>query len=479
MPAKEPEVTYSVTVRAEYPNRPGMLGRITTAIGEVGGDIGAVDLIHSSRSVMVRDFTVNARDTAHAQQIVKAIRRVPGVKVIHASDRVFLTHLGGKIGVYSKVPLKTRTDLSLAYTPGVGRVSMAIHDDPQSVWTLTSKANTVAVVTDGTAVLGLGDVGPAAALPVMEGKALLFKELGGVDAWPLCLATKDVDEIVRTVKIVATGFGGINLEDIAAPRCFEIEERLVKELDIPVMHDDQHATAVAVLAGLTNACKLLKRTLQDQRTVILGAGASAIATAWLLLKAGMKDITLCDRQGILYAGRREHMNPYKEAIARQTNPRGLKGDLMTAVEGADVFIGLSGPGLLTPEHLKRMNPKPIVFAMANPVPEIFPEEAAPYAAIIGTGRSDYPNQINNALVFPGMFRGVLDVRARQITDEMKLAAAEAIASVIPPRELNEEYIVPSVFDRRVVPAIAKAVAQAAYKSGVAQRSRRRLHMTRV
>ncbi|GBD11509.1 NAD-dependent malic enzyme [bacterium HR23] len=479
MPAKEPEVTYSITVRAEYPNRPGMLGRITTAIGEVGGDIGAVDLVHSSRAVMVRDFTINARDTQHAQEIVKAVRKVPGVRVVHWSDRVFLVHLGGKIGIYSKVPLRTRTDLSLAYTPGVGRVSTAIHQDPKSVWTLTSKANTVAVVTDGTAVLGLGDVGPAAALPVMEGKALLFKELGGVDAWPLCLATKDVDEIVRTVKIIATGFGGINLEDISAPRCFEIEERLIKELDIPVMHDDQHATAVVVLAGLTNACKILKRNLQDQRIVILGAGASATATAKLLLKAGVKDITLCDRQGILYAGRPEHMNPYKEAIAQQTNPRGLRGDLMKAVEGADVFIGLSGPGLLTPEHLKRMNPKPIVFALANPVPEIFPEEAAPYASIIATGRSDYPNQINNALVFPGMFRGVLDVRARQITDEMKLAAAEAIASVIPQRELNEEYIVPSVFDKRVVPSIAKAVGQAAYKAGVAQRSRRRYHPARA
>jgi malate dehydrogenase (oxaloacetate-decarboxylating) len=478
MPGKEPEVTYSITVRAEYPNRPGMLGQITTAIGKVGGDIGAVDLVHSSRSVMVRDFTINARDTDHAQQIVKAIRKVRGVKVVHASDRVFLVHLGGKVGSYSKVPLKTRTDLSLAYTPGVGRVSLAIHQDPQSVWTLTSKGNAVAVVTDGTAVLGLGDVGPAAALPVMEGKAILFKELAGIDAWPICLDTKDVDEIVRTVKVISTGFGGINLEDIAAPRCFEIEERLVEEVDIPVMHDDQHATAVVVLAGLLNACRLLKRNLQEQRVVILGAGASGIATAKLLLRAGVKDIVLCDRQGILYTGRTENMNPYKEAIARQTNPRGLRGDLMRAVEGADVFIGLSGPGLLTVEHLKAMAPQPILFVLANPVPEIYPEEAAPYASVVATGRSDYPNQINNALVFPGMFRGVLDVRARRITDEMKVAAAEAIAGIIPQKELNAEYIVPSVFDRRVVPAVAKAVGQMAHKAGVAQRSRRRYHVVR-
>ncbi|MBI4337188.1 MAG: NAD-dependent malic enzyme [Chloroflexi bacterium] len=475
MAGKHPEVTYSVTIRAEYSNQPGMLGTITSAIGEVGGDIGAVDMVYSSRDQMVRDITVNARDTEHSHEVVKAVEAIRNVRVISVSDPVFLAHLGGKITVTSKIALKTRSDLSKAYTPGVGRVSMHIHDNPKAVWTLTSKANTVAVVTDGTAVLGLGDIGPAAALPVMEGKALLFKELAGVDAWPLCLDTKDPDEIVRTVKAIAPGFGGINLEDISAPRCFEIEERLKKELDIPVMHDDQHATAVVITAGLLNSLKIVKKELANLKVAILGAGASANATARLLLKVGVSDIILCDRQGVVYRGRRENMNPYKEKIAALTNPRGIKGTLDDALDGADMFIGLSGPELVKGNQVKRMARDAIVFALANPVPEIWPEEAEPYARIIATGRSDYPNQINNALVFPGMFRGVLDVRAREINDEMKLAAANAIASVIPSAEVNPEYIIPSVFNKAVVRAIAKAVATTAHKTGVAQRSRRRYH----
>ncbi|MCS7206503.1 MAG: NAD-dependent malic enzyme [Dehalococcoidia bacterium] len=479
-PPRYPEITYSITVRAEYPNRPGMLGTIGVQVGAVGGDMGAVDLVYSSRDIIVRDFTINARDTAHAQEIVKAIKGVPGVKVLQVSDPVFLAHLGGKIAVASKVPVQTRTDLAKVYTPGVARVSLAIRDDPKAVWTLTSKANTVAIVTDGSRVLGLGDVGPAAALPVMEGKALLFKELGGVDAWPLCLQAREVEEVVRIVKAISTGFGGINLEDIATPRCFDIEDRLKEELDIPVIHDDQHATAVAILAGLLNALRLVQKSLDTARIVVCGVGAAGSACIRLLVQAGAKNIIPYDKEGILHKGM---LTPDTHRVRRwvieHTNPDNLQGDLMRAVEGADVFIGLSAPGVLTSGHLKRMAPKPIVFALANPVPEIFPEEASPYAAIIATGRSDYPNQINNALVFPGMFRGVLDVRARQITDEMKLAAAEALASVIPPRELNPEYIIPSVFNKQVVRAVAKAVGQAAYRSGVAQRSRRRYHFTRL
>ncbi|MFN3974178.1 MAG: NAD-dependent malic enzyme [Dehalococcoidia bacterium] len=457
-----------------------MLGTIGVQVGAVGGDMGAVDLVYSSRDLIVRDFTINARDTAHAQEIVKAIKGVPGVKVLQVSDPVFLAHLGGKIAVHCKVPVQTRTDLAKVYTPGVARVCLALRDDPKSVWTLTSKANTVAIVTDGSRVLGLGDVGPLAAMPVMEGKAILFKSLGDVDAWPLCLQAREVEDFVHIVKAVSTGFGGINLEDIATPRCFDIEDRLKEELDIPVIHDDQHATAVAILAGLLNALRLVQKRLDEARIVVCGVGAAGSACVRLLVQAGAKHIIPYDKEGILHKGM---LGPDTHRVRRwvieHTNPEGLQGNLMTAVEGADVFIGLSAPGALTTEHLKRMAPKPIVFALANPVPEIYPEEAAPYAAVIATGRSDYPNQINNALVFPGMFRGVLDVRARQITDDMKLAAAEALASVIPARELNAEYIVPSVFNKQVVRAIARAVGQAAYKAGVAQRSRRRYHFTRV
>jgi malate dehydrogenase (oxaloacetate-decarboxylating) len=467
-----PSASYSQTVRLQIVNRPGMLGTVTSAIGEEGGDIGAIDLVEPGRTVIVRDISFNATDDKHGERIVERLRGLPGITVINVSDRTFLMHLGGKIEVKSKMALKTRDDLSMAYTPGVARVCMAIHTDPEKAHTLTIKQNTVAVVTDGTAVLGLGDIGPAAAMPVMEGKAMLFKELAGVDAFPLCLATKDVDEIVTIVKAVSPGFGGINLEDIAAPRCFEIEERLREDLDIPVFHDDQHGTAVVVLAALINAVKLVGKPMSELRVVFTGAGASGIATAKLLMKAGVEQVIACDRAGTLYAGRQENMNSMKEWFAAHTNPGRVRGTVADALDGADVFIGLSGPGVVNAPDLKKMARDAIVFAMANPTPEVMPEDAAPYVRVMATGRSDYPNQINNVCCFPGFFRGMLDVRARTVNEEMKLAAAHAIAAIVGPSELTEEYITPSVFDRRVAESVAAAVATAAEETGVARRKRK-------
>jgi malate dehydrogenase (oxaloacetate-decarboxylating) len=382
-------------------------------------------------------------------------------------------HLGGKIEVKGKMAVKTRDDLSMAYTPGVARICMAIHHDPEKAYTLTIKQNTVAVVTDGSAVLGLGDIGPSAAQPVMEGKALIFKEFAGVDAFPICLATKDVDEIVLIVKALAPVFGGINLEDISAPRCFEIEERLQRDLDIPVFHDDQHGTAVVVLGAMINALKLVKKKMSEARFVVTGAGASGIATAKLLMKAGARHIIGCDRAGAIYKGRTENMNSMKEWFAEHTNPRRIKGSAGDALQGADVFIGLSGPGVVSLKDVKAMNKDAIVFAMANPVPEILPEEAGAFVRVMATGRSDYPNQINNSCGFPGIFRGLLDVRARRVNDEMKLAAAHAIAGMVGKGELSEEYITPSMFDPRLVPAVSAAVADAAIRTGVARKKRSR------
>src|SRR5438094_1738202 len=378
-------------------------------------------------------------------------------------------HLGGKIEVNSRAPIRNRDDLSMAYTPGVARVCMAIYDEPQDVFNLTIKKNMVAVVTDGTAVLGLGDIGPAAAMPVMEGKCQLFKEFGGVDAFPICLNTKDPHEIVQTIKHISTVFGGINLEDISAPRCCEIEERLKEELDIPVFHDDQHGTAVVVLAALINALKVVKKRLPDVRIVITGAGASGIATAKLLMKEGAKHIVGCDRAGAIYAGRTEDMNSMKDWFAKHTNPRKIRGTAGEALVDADVFIGLSGPGVVSLKDVKAMNRDAIVFAMANPVPEIQPEEAGPFVRVMATGRSDYPNQINNSCCFPGFFRGMLDVRAKRVNDEMKLAAAQALAAIVTSEELGEEYITPSMFDNRVVPSVAAAVSEAAMRTGLARR----------
>jgi malate dehydrogenase (oxaloacetate-decarboxylating) len=470
--AVTPSASYSITLRVSIRNRPGMLGRVASAIGAAGGDIGAVDLVESQRDVVVRDITVKARDSTHGQQIVARLRHVAGVRVINVSDRTFLVHLGGKIAVTNKVPIRTRDDLSMVYTPGVARVCLAIRDNRERAFSLTMKHNSVAVVTDGSAVLGLGDIGPEAALPVMEGKAMLFKEFGGVDAFPLCLATRDPHRIVETVKLIAPAFGGINLEDIGAPRCFEIEERLRKELDIPVFHDDQHGTAVVVLAALHNALKIVKKDLRRVRVVVTGVGAAGTATIKILLASGVRDIVGVDEHGPLYPGRPAGMDFMKQWVAAATNPRRVKGRLSDALAGADVFIGLSVPGLLTVRDLKRMARDPIVFAMANPVPEIQPEEAERHVAVMATGRSDYPNQINNVLCFPGFFRGLLDSRARSVNDEMKLAAARALAACVGRGELSAEYIIPSVFNKAVAPAVAEGVARAASETGLARRQRR-------
>jgi malate dehydrogenase (oxaloacetate-decarboxylating) len=463
-----PSASFSATLRVHLDNRPGAFARLAAAIGEAGGLLGAIDLVRVERGKKVRDVTVLAADDAHIARIVEAVRALDGIEVEHVSDRTFLLHLGGKLEVAAKTPLKTRDDLSMAYTPGVARVCRAIADEPDKVWNLTIKQNTVAVVTDGTAVLGLGDIGPEAALPVMEGKAILFKEFGGIDAWPICLATTDADEIVRTVRALAPVFGGINLEDIAAPRCFEIEARLREELDIPVFHDDQHGTAIVVLAALLNALRVVGKELGDVRIVLTGAGAAGAATARMLLAAGAGEVLCCDRRGLLCPGR-AGLDPFKAALAEETNPGGSTGSADEALAGADVYIGLSGPGAVSVEAVRSMAPGAIVFAMANPNPEVAPEEIEGVAAVVGTGRSDYPNQINNVLAFPGVFRGALDVRATTITREMELAAAHALAAVVEDDHLEADYVIPSVFDRRVAPAVAAAVSAAAEASGVARR----------
>jgi len=442
---------------------------VLQTVARAKGDPGAVDVVRAEREYKVRDLTVSARDDAHAKIILAELRKLRGIKVLQVSDRVFLLHLGGKIRVQNKVPLNTRDALSMAYTPGVARVCLAIAEDKRKANTLTIKHNSVAIVSDGTAVLGLGDIGPEAAMPVMEGKAMLFKEFGNIDAYPICLRTKEVDEIVNAVKWISTGFGGINLEDISAPRCFEIESRLKQELDIPVFHDDQHGTAVVVLAAALNAMKLTQRKLSAIKILIAGAGAAGVAVAKMLLVAGARQIISCDREGIICRRRLGELNFSKAWLAEHTNSRNLSGTVEDAARGAHLFIGVSGPGVFTLKALKKMAKNPIVFALANPVPEIMPERAERYARIIATGRSDYPNQINNVLAFPGIFRGALDARARDINEPMKLAAAKAIAGCIAPEELSEEYIVPSVFNKTVATRVARAVAAAARQSGVAQR----------
>ena len=444
---------------------------MTTAIGHIGGDIGAIDIVSAGKDFLIRDITVNAASEKHDEEIIRVVESIDGVEVVNISDRTFLIHLGGKIEVVSKLPLKTRADLSMAYTPGVARVCEAIHKDPEKVFNLTIKKNTVAVVTDGTAVLGLGDIGPAAAMPVMEGKCQLFKEFGGVDAFPICLSTKDPHEIVQTIKNISVAFGGINLEDISAPRCFEIEERLKEELDIPVFHDDQHGTAVVVLAALINALKITGKRMEDIKLVVNGIGAAGVACSKIVMAAGVKNIVGCDTTGALYEGRKENMNWVKDWYARNTNPNHEQGTVHDVIKGADVFFGLSAPGILNVDDIKGMAKDPIVFAMANPTPEIYPEEAAGVVAVMATGRSDYPNQINNVLCFPGIFRGALNCRASRINEEMKLAAAHAIAGIIKDEELHPDYIVPSVFDRRVGEAVADKVEEAAYATGVARRDR--------
>jgi len=466
-----PNASYSLTIRVKIENRPGKLGEVTTVIGNVGGDIGAIDIVSVAKDSLVRDITVNGYSEQHDQEIVNAVSAIDGVEVIHTSDRTFLLHLGGKLETVSKIPLKTRADLSMAYTPGVARVCEAIQKDPEKAFTLTVKKNMVAVVSDGTAVLGLGDIGPAAAMPVMEGKAQLFKEFAGVDAFPICLNTKDPDEIVRTIKNISVAFGGINLEDISAPRCFEIEERLKEELDIPVFHDDQHGTAVVVLAALINALKIVGKKMSDIKVVVNGIGAAGVACSKIVMAAGVKNIIGCDTTGAIYSGRTENMNWVKDWYARNTNPNRETGTVKDVIKDADVFFGLSAPGVIDLDDVKKMAKNPIVFAMANPVPEIMPEEVVGHVAVMATGRSDYPNQINNVLCFPGIFRGALNCRASRINEAMKLAAANAIAEIIGEDELHPDYIVPSVFDKRVGEAVARRVEDAAYETGVARRDR--------
>jgi malate dehydrogenase (oxaloacetate-decarboxylating) len=455
-------------MRVRLENRPGTFADLAEAIGDAGGLLGAIDLVRVGHGHKIRDVTFLAGDADHVERILAAVGGVDGIEVEHVSDRTFLAHLGGKLEVTPRSPLKTRDDLSIAYTPGVGRVSSAIAADPGKVWSLTIKQNTVAVVSDGTAVLGLGDIGPEGALPVMEGKAVLFKEFGGVDAWPICLATKDVDEIVRTVTAIAPGFGGINLEDISAPRCFEIERRLQKILDIPVFHDDQHGTAIVVLAALLNALRVVDKELSDVRIVMTGAGASGTAVMKTLVAAGAVDVVGCDREGAIYSDRPD-LTPAKADYAALTNPHGLRCPADEALEGADVYVGLSTPGAVSADAIRRMADRSIVFAMANPTPEVLPEEIEGDVDVIATGRSDYPNQINNVLAFPGVFRGALDVRASEITREMTVAAATALATVVKPEELEADYIIPSVFNRDVAPVVAQAVAEAAVRSGVARK----------
>ncbi|MBD1881995.1 MULTISPECIES: malic enzyme-like NAD(P)-binding protein [unclassified Coleofasciculus] len=457
-----PNSSFSLTIRLQIPNRTGMLASITTAIASVGGNIGQISLIERTRNIVVREITVDAASTEHTEQIVQAVKGLPDVKVIDVYDCTFNLHRGGKIAMQSKIPLKSQADLAMAYTPGVGRICMAIASDPEQVHTLTIKQNTVAIVTDGSAVLGLGNLGAAASLPVMEGKAMLFKEFAGIDAFPICLDTQDTDEIIRTVKNLAPVFGGVNLEDIAAPRCFEIEARLRQELDIPVFHDDQHGTAIVSLAALINALKLVKKSLADVRIVINGAGAAGVAIARLLKKAGAQSIWMCDSKGIL-SSQRTDLTPEKQEFAVEAS-----GNLADAMQQSDVFLGVSAPGVVTPEMVRSMAKDPIVFAMANPIPEIQPELVTEDVAVMATGRSDYPNQINNVLAFPGVFRGALDCRAETITTTMYLEAAYAIASLVKPSDLDRENIIPSVFDPRVVNAVAGAVQAAARQEGIAR-----------
>lgn len=457
-----PNSSFSLTIRLELPNIAGTLANVTRAIADVGGSLGQVSLIDRDLKYTRRELTIDASSTEHAEKIVTAIKSVDGIHILHVSDRTFDIHRGGKIHIKNRIHISSSSDLAMAYTPGVGRICKAIASEPEKVYSLTVKGNSIAIVTDGSAVLGLGNLGPEAALPVMEGKSMLFKEFANIDGFPVCLATQDVEEIIATVKNIVPIFGGINLEDIAAPRCFEIERRLQEELNIPIFHDDQHGTAIVTLAALFNALKIVNKRIEDINVVINGAGAAGVAIGRLLKKAHCHQIILCDSQGIVSKDR-NNLTPEKLSFA--TDKSGLLAD---ALVDADVFIGVSAPKILTVEMVKSMNKDPIVFAMANPIPEISPELIVDHASVIATGRSDYPNQINNVLAFPGIFRGALDCRATRLTTDIYLQVAKAIASLITPATLDREHIIPSVFDSRVVPTVAAAVTQAARDAGIAQ-----------
>jgi len=467
--SETPSPQYAVTVRLEYPHQPGWIARIATAIGDEKGMIGAIDLVHIQRGNIFRDYTIECSSTEHAERVVRAVRCVDGVHVHSVSDDTFLMHLGGKLQISSRVALKTRSDLSMAYTPGVARVCQAIHEDPDASFNLTIRKNCVAVVSDGSAVLGLGNVGAAAAMPVMEGKAILFKEFGAVEAFPLCIACQGESEIIDFCRAVAPTFGGINLEDIAAPKCFGIEQTLRRELDIPVFHDDQHGTAIVVLAGLINALKITGKKAEKLKAVVGGAGAAGVACTKIMLQHGIRNIVVCDSQGAIHDGRDVGDNEIKAWLAANTNPAMERGSLKEVIGGSDLFVGVAAGRLLERSDIGRMNQNPIVFAMSNPVPEVMPEELEGLVKVMATGRSDYPNQINNVLAFPGIFRGALDVRAREINEAMKQAAAHAIAALVPDEDLAPDYIIPSVFNRRVSKNVAAAVVQAAEETGVARR----------
>jgi len=455
-----PSVSNSITVRLDVPSRGRAVSELTHAVEQAGGAVTALDVAPFGHERLRVDVTCAARDTDHAEAIVTALSSIAGVSLSKVSDRTFLLHLGGKIETQSKVPLRTRDDLSMAYTPGVARVALAIAANPEDVRRLTIKRNSVAVVTDGSAVLGLGNIGPYAALPVMEGKAALFKRFAGIDAWPVCLDTQDTDEIVRTVQVIAPAFGGINLEDISAPRCFEVERRLRALLDIPVFHDDQHGTAIVVLAALTNALRVVGKKLSSVRIAMAGAGAAGTAVLRLLIASGATDVVVCDDKGAVHTGR-PGLDDSLRWIAEHTNPTGYSGDLRGSLRGRDVFIGVSAPHILSGDDIATMNDQAIVFALANPDPEIEPDVALVHAAVVATGRSDYPNQINNVLAFPGVFRGLLDAQGRAVTDEMLIAAARALAGVVSANELGPHYIIPSVFNPEVSSAVAAAVRDAA------------------
>lgn len=460
----------SIILRVELNHEKVSFGDVAAAISKAGGDIVSIDVIQPGKDSSVRDITVDVME-ADETQIVELMKSLDGITLINVSDRTFLVHLGGKITIQPTLPIKNRDDLSRVYTPGVAKVCSAIYENPDKANTLTIKRNTVAVISDGTAVLGLGDIGPYAAAPVMEGKAMLFKQLAGVDAFPICLDSKDTEEIIRTIKMISPIFGGINLEDISSPRCFEIESRLADELDIPIFHDDQHGTAIVVLAGLLNSLKVVGKRIEKIRVVVNGIGAAGVAICKMLLAAGVKQLVPVDREGAIVHGK-TYSQPMWQWLANQPQVESAEGTLKDVITGADVFIGVSRGGVLNSQDVQKMAPDSIVFAMANPHPEIDPIEALPYVRVFATGRSDYPNQINNVLVFPGLFRGVLDCRARSINEPMKLAVARAIASVISENDLNEQYIIPSLFNEEVVKKVRYAIIEAAILTGVARRTPR-------
>lgn len=461
-------MSLNISIRLQLTNRPGTLAGVLAVIAREGGNLGSIDLVSASSTSVVRELMVRMRGRSYLEGLIKALEELPDVQVVQVADRVFLRHLGGKIEVNARRDIQDREDLSLVYTPGVALVSESIAREPDLAYRLTMKGNSVAIITDGTAVLGLGDIGPEAALPVMEGKAILFKKFAGINAFPLCLDVHEPGEIVAAVLACAPSFGGINLEDIAAPKCFEIEEELSRRLDIPVFHDDQHGTAIVTVAGLINALRVVDKQMEQVRIVMSGAGAAGVAIAKMLLSAGVKDIVVCDRKGAIARDDAPGVSS-KKWLAENTNQSCRHGSLREIIAGADVFIGVSGPGLLNREDILTMSDRPVVFALANPEPEVEPEEICDIAGVIATGRSDYPNQINNALAFPGIFRGALDCHASMINNEMCIAAARALAGIVGEKQLSSEYIIPSVFNTEVAPEVARAVEDAARRTGVARK----------